>query len=161
MDWDQWDSSHSTGLLINFELCLRKSSFSNKPFSFSTTSSLYRKVVDVPGSNCTKKLISERVAALVRIRFAVRISLAALFCCRLLVKFLNRGDRGFAGHGDKMYREVLICTICFKMLKLIQRIVNDVFLSSKFFFLDFWSILFFFSFFGKQKNWNRKKNFDV
>jgi hypothetical protein len=26
-------------------------------FSFSTTSSLYRKVVDVPGSNCTKKLI--------------------------------------------------------------------------------------------------------
>ena len=29
---------------------------------FSTTSSLYRKVVDVPGSNCTKTFISERVA---------------------------------------------------------------------------------------------------
>jgi hypothetical protein len=28
-------------------------------FFFSTTSSLYRKVVDVPGSNCTKKSISE------------------------------------------------------------------------------------------------------
>jgi hypothetical protein len=30
---------------------------------------------------------------------------------------VSRGDRGYAGHGAKMYREVLICTICFKMLK--------------------------------------------
>jgi hypothetical protein len=45
----------------------------------------------------------------------------------------SRGDRGYVGHGAKMYRAVLICTICFKILKKIQRIVNIFFYSQNFF----------------------------
>jgi hypothetical protein len=39
---------------------------------------------------------------------------------------LSRGDRGYVGHGAKMYRAIFICTICLKITKYIQRLLNDI-----------------------------------
>ncbi len=39
------------------------------------------------------------------------------FYIRAIYILQVRRDRGYVGHGAKMYRAVLICTICFKILK--------------------------------------------